>query len=535
MGGEPRSAQAPVVAHQVLVLLPDPVMGIAARAGRPVEILPAAVRKPVAPERRPVSVAKGRATGRARRSPGPSRRPPPSRTGRCVPYRTRGPAKRRCRARRARDRRARRGAQHPSSAGGSAWMFASCPWPPSIPPGRENGIRGRTLRLRTRLPFLRRPPPPGGAARGAWLMRGIGGSTLRGGQTVFHGLRMWGQLFQAAMFLSAFMTVAVPAWTLWHRTDGAEWYAAGMVTLAEVKLVLGYRPDSGQEIRFPDGTRRVLTIRDIAASVPAIEARERIKSELFASAWLGAKAGLGVIALFLAWFWWRGVRLSRQRRIRGAELVTAGELRRRVRPLHLRARDPPAGLAGAPGVQHRRHPVSRADRDPAHDRLGHHRLGQNGADLRSRRADSQQGRALRRLRQDGELHGGLLRSLPRRAAQSARREGAALVAVLRGAYPPRLRHDGRRAHPAAEGHGGPLLGDGGAAIVCQRRWRAAPEGRDAQPGAGRPPAQDRADRAGAGDGGHGRPVHRRSRQPQDGAQRARHAHGQPLGAGVPAR
>ena len=170
-------------------------------------------------------------------------------------------------------------------------------------------------------------------------MRGIGGSTLRGGQTVFHGLRMWGQLFQAAMFLSAFMTVAVPAWTLWHRTDGAEWYAAGMVTLAEVKLVLGYKPDSGQEIRFPDGTRRVLTIRDIAASVPAIEARERIRRETFASAWLGAKAGLGVIALFLAWFWWRGVRLSRQRRIRGAELVTAGELRRRVRPARLRARD----------------------------------------------------------------------------------------------------------------------------------------------------------------------------------------------------
>ena len=170
-------------------------------------------------------------------------------------------------------------------------------------------------------------------------MRGLGGSTLRGGQTVFHGLRMWGQLVQAAMMLAAFMVVAVPAWNLWRSTAGAEWYAAGMVTLAEVKLVLGYEPDSGQEIRFPDGTRRVLTIRDIASSVPAWEARERIKVEMFASAWLGAKAGLGVIALFLAWFWYRGVQLSRRRRIRGAELVTAGELRRRVRPVHLRARD----------------------------------------------------------------------------------------------------------------------------------------------------------------------------------------------------
>ena len=170
-------------------------------------------------------------------------------------------------------------------------------------------------------------------------MRGLGGSTLRGGQTVFHGLRMWGQLVQAAMMLAAFMVVAVPAWNLWRSTTGAEWYAAGMYTLAEVKLVLGYEPDSGQEIRFPDGTRRVLTIRDIASSVPAWRARERIKAEMFASAWLGAKAGLGVIALFLAWFWYRGVQLSRLRRIRGAELVTGGELRRRVRSFHLLVRD----------------------------------------------------------------------------------------------------------------------------------------------------------------------------------------------------
>ena len=39
-------------------------------------------------------------------------------------------------------------------------------------------------------------------------MRGIGGSTLRGGQTVFHGIRMWGQLFRAAVFFAAFTTVA---------------------------------------------------------------------------------------------------------------------------------------------------------------------------------------------------------------------------------------------------------------------------------------------------------------------------------------
>ena len=170
-------------------------------------------------------------------------------------------------------------------------------------------------------------------------MRGFGGSTLRGGQTVFHSIRMWGQLFQAAMLFAAFMTVAVPAWNLWNRTTGAEWYAAGMFTLAEFKLTVGYEPDSGQEIRFSDGTTGVMKLRDIVASRPAWRARERIKAEMFRSAWLGAKVGAGIIALFLAWFWYRGVQLGRRKRIRGAELVTAGELRKRVRPLHLRALD----------------------------------------------------------------------------------------------------------------------------------------------------------------------------------------------------
>ena len=167
-------------------------------------------------------------------------------------------------------------------------------------------------------------------------MRGIGGSTLRGGQTVFHAIRMWGQLFRAAVLFAAFTTVAVPGWTLWHRTTGAEWYAAGMVTMAEAKLVLGYDPDSGQEIRFADGTRRVLRISEIAASVPARQARERIRDETFASAGFGAMSGGGLILLFLVAFWARGAQLGRQRRIRGAEMVTAAELRRRVRPAHLR-------------------------------------------------------------------------------------------------------------------------------------------------------------------------------------------------------
>ena len=236
-------------------------------------------------------------------------------------------------------------------------------------------------------------------------MRGIGGSTLRGGQTVFHAIRMWGQLFRAAVFFAAFTTVAVPAWTLWHRTTGAEWYAAGMVSLAEVKLVLGYDPDSGQDIRFEDGTRRVLRIRDIAASVPAREARERIKVEMFASAGLGAMCGR-----------------------RADRAVPGGVLgpRRPARPAETHKgrrngdgrRTPPPGAAGRsarPGAPSRRQAASgptrsRAFRIPERTETQHTIVsGTTGSGKTVLISDlvsqiREQGRTLRDLRQDGELH-----------------------------------------------------------------------------------------------------------------------------------
>ena len=108
------------------------------------------------------------------------------------------------------------------------------------------------------------------------------------------------------------------------------------------------------------------------------------------------------------------------------------------------------GLPASHPLPHRRRALPRACGNPAHHRLRHHRLGKDGADLRPRRPDPRARRALRHLRQDGQLHPVVLRHGPRHPAQPPRRPRAAVVALPGGAFPARLRHDGRGAHPAAE-------------------------------------------------------------------------------------
>ncbi len=179
-------------------------------------------------------------------------------------------------------------------------------------------------------------------------MRTVGSSTLRGGQTVFHGLRMWGQLLRAGIFVAAAAVVAVPGWHIWHYTSGYDWYAAGIVTVAEAKVAFGYRETAMQEVRMRDGRTRVLAVTEIAASPEALAIRKRLRNEVFASAVLGAKASGVVIVLFLALFQYRGYQLNRAKRLRGAELATASQLARRIRPVGARLRKFSRAAAAAP-------------------------------------------------------------------------------------------------------------------------------------------------------------------------------------------
>ena len=177
------------------------------------------------------------------------------------------------------------------------------------------------------------------------IMRAWGDDTVRGGQTVFHGLRMWSQLVRVVLLVIVGLVLAVPAFNLWRTTTGDDWYGVGMVTLAETKLAFGYQPDSGQMVRLETGEEMLGRIDDIAAYGPWLDTRKRILATVYSGAWLGVKIGAGLVALMLGWFRYQGHRLKQKKRVRGAELVPAEELSRRVRPLRVRALQAISGAA----------------------------------------------------------------------------------------------------------------------------------------------------------------------------------------------
>ena len=352
-------------------------------------------------------------------------------------------------------------------------------------------------------------------------MRTLGDDTVRGGQTVFHGIRMWSQLFRVGVLVVAALTLAVPFVQLYREHFGYDIYAAGMLTLAEVKLAMGYGADAGQEVRLENGDTVVATLGDIAAYVPWREVRLRMSETLSSGMWLGARIGAGVVLGSLVWFRWRGRRLKRSKRLRGAELVTARQLRDRIDPLQgrvvrkLAGGQAPYRIAGVP------YP----DRAETQHTIVSGTTGSGKTVLISDLVQQIRKRGERCVIYDkmGSYTRAffdpekdvLLNPLDARAprwspffeARSHRDFDMMAAALI----------------PAAEGHGGPFLGHRRAPVVLQRRRRALAEGRDEEPGAGGAPAQDGSLGPGEGHGGHGGAIHRGPAEPEDRALGARHA------------
>ncbi|MDE0355902.1 MAG: type IV secretion system DNA-binding domain-containing protein [Deltaproteobacteria bacterium] len=161
----------------------------------------------------------------------------------------------------------------------------------------------------------------------------FGKATLRGGQTLLHDVHMWGQLVRWQIMGLVLVVVIFPAAALYRSTTAYDWRLVGTGTLAELKLSIGYSPRSGQMHEWREGRKTPTPIVDIVAD-PRIEwLRKRMLATVYAKAWAGAGWGAGGVAVSTLGFWLLGRRLGRTRRVRGAELATARQLRRRVQPL----------------------------------------------------------------------------------------------------------------------------------------------------------------------------------------------------------
>ncbi len=145
------------------------------------------------------------------------------------------------------------------------------------------------------------------------------------------------------------------AWKAAHTTTAHQWYAVGMLTLSETLIDAGLNPRRPKEIRHADGRTETVTFGAIAGHPPLLALRERMIGDLLDAALLGFGVALGVVAVALAGLHYAGGRLKRGRRLRGGELVSARQLRRRVAPLRTRLRrrfgrpaDRPCRIAGIP-------------------------------------------------------------------------------------------------------------------------------------------------------------------------------------------
>ena len=164
----------------------------------------------------------------------------------------------------------------------------------------------------------------------------FGKATLRGGQTLLHDVHMWGQLLRWEFLGLVLVVILVPSVALFRTTTAYEWRVVGMGTLAEFKLSLGYSPRSGQLHEWREGVKTPTRIVDIVADPRIERIRKRMLATVYSRAWTGAAWGAGGVALCTLAFWIVGRRLARTRRVRGAEMATARELRRRVQPLSVR-------------------------------------------------------------------------------------------------------------------------------------------------------------------------------------------------------
>ena len=186
-------------------------------------------------------------------------------------------------------------------------------------------------------------------------MTGVGGDTGRGVRVAARSLRTWRRLVERAIVFTFVSALIAGFWETWSATTSHDWHVMGVYALAEFLLAAGFSPGKSKTLRLPDGRVIVTTIGEIVAFEPILALRDRILGDALDAALLGGGICAAIVIGILVALRTIGGGLRRGRRLRGGELVSARQLRRRALPLHQRgllrirrAKPKPYAIAGIP-------------------------------------------------------------------------------------------------------------------------------------------------------------------------------------------
>ncbi len=185
-------------------------------------------------------------------------------------------------------------------------------------------------------------------------MTGAGGDTGRGVRATARGLRTWRRLVGMVLAAALIGAASAAAWKAARTTTAHQWYAVGMLVLAETLIDAGLSPHRPKEIRHADGRTETVTLGAIAGHRPLLALRERIIGDLLNAALLGLGIGIGLAVVALAALHYAGGRLKRGWRPRGGEPLSARQLRCAPRlpvlPAEIARLDSLAGYLKLPGA-----------------------------------------------------------------------------------------------------------------------------------------------------------------------------------------
>ena len=166
-------------------------------------------------------------------------------------------------------------------------------------------------------------------------MTGVGGDTGRGVRVAARSLRTWRRIVDLALIVALAGALIAGTWKTWSATTAHDWHVMGVYALCEFMLIAEFSPDKPKKIRDLDGTVYVAPIGFIAGEKHIVALRDRILGDFLEFALIGGGIGGFIVIAALAGLRTLGRGLRRGRRLRGGELVSARDLARRARPLHL--------------------------------------------------------------------------------------------------------------------------------------------------------------------------------------------------------